>query len=191
MTMDEEGAQKHPEQGANCVCGGSRHQDADGVNQTSDDQKAVRPSWQTSVCPPWCEIEHLEEHMGGDRDHQTYGVAVPVIRVIRTFGKDVPAGPDGTDASDGSGGRTSVRRLTADYVEIGVYQAQDELRPTVAIGIGDEAAVSIELKEESAERLVEEIVRVLAFLDGLTTTATIGSCRRTLYPNTGRVDDLW
>lgn len=104
-----------------------------------------QPTWQTHPCPSWCEREHEEGDREGDRDHQTDGIFVPIIRVIRH-----------ACARD-----HEHRQVLTDEVVVGAFQGQREHRPTVSIGLADDAQVCIELKDESAERLVDALRQLL------------------------------
>lgn len=104
-----------------------------------------RPTWQESVCPPWCVREHLEDDKDGDRDHESIAVSVPVVRVVRVL-------------EDGG----MARSLTAEDVFVLASQEQERRRPYITIGLIEDASVCLELRDESAERLLEALAAVLA-----------------------------
>lgn len=102
-----------------------------------------RPSWQISPCPPWCVREHEESDIGGDRDHQSEPICVPIIRVVRHISS------------------VSVREFVANYFAIAAFQAPNEYRPSVAIALSEDSHVCLELRDESAERLCEALRLIL------------------------------
>ena len=105
----------------------------------------AQPSWQSSPCPRWCSRDHEEGDSDGDRDHQSEAVYLPVIRLTRGFPH----------------GQPPFRELVADYVVVGTFQAQNDSRPIITVGLLEDGRVNLELRDESAERLAEALRRVL------------------------------
>jgi hypothetical protein len=83
----------------------------------------------------------------GDRDHESVAVGVPVVRLVRDLGAD---------------GMT--RELVADEVVVVAFQEQDARRPSITIGLVEDGRVSLDLREESAERLLEAFAAVLELI---------------------------
>jgi len=106
--------------------------------------KTVRPTWQQSDCPPWCEREHLQSDHIEDRYHFGQSVLVPVIRLVQHIPDAAPLRSE----------------LIADEVVVVLHLR--EKHPTLWIGLTEDARVSLEVSCESAERLAEAIAVTLA-----------------------------
>ncbi len=103
-----------------------------------------RPTWQVADCPEWCVREHEEEDRDGDRDHESEGITVPVIRRVRQV--------EGVQVT---------RELVADEVFVVATQAQEKQRPIISIGVQDSFQAGLELRDESADRLARALGSVL------------------------------
>jgi hypothetical protein len=103
-----------------------------------------RPSWQMSACSAWCVREHRENDIDGARDHTSEGTCVPVMRSVVHWVDD-----------------ELQRELIPDEVIVATLQAQEDLRPTITVGLPEDARVQLDLVDESAERLLVALRTVI------------------------------
>lgn len=106
-----------------------------------------RPTWQASRCPRWCTRSHQEKDVGGDRNHATAGIFVPVIRLT--------ASPLGEHPQN---------ELVADEVVVVAFQGQEDQHPSISIGLTEDASITLNLRAESALRVSEALQQVLSVL---------------------------
>ncbi|MEV8358474.1 hypothetical protein [Microbacterium sp. NPDC076895] len=95
-----------------------------------------RPEWLTEQCPDWCEIDHAEQVLPGDRLHAECGITVPVIAEYTTRGHD---------------GELLHHEEPA-YMTVGRYRRVGE--QTSWLSIGEDERQHLEISLESAHRLV-------------------------------------
>ncbi len=99
-------------------------------------------SWQRSPCPEWCVIDHAEEDHPDDRAHRDAGREIPVRLRVSDFS-----------------GSQATEHLREERLVLGRWQRDGESRTWYFLG--NDHGVALELSEDSARRVAEELARVL------------------------------